>query len=555
MKKITLCTLLFVYSLGLSAQQVNCYRLQLADKAGTPFTIDNPSQFLTQRAIDKRIRFEIPITEEDLPISPSYIQTIKNVNSQIAVLAHSKWFNTVTIFCPQQYLTTIQNLPFVVNILPVAKLDFYGQGKSFTTETPALTNEINVQPIANSQKSVDDFFDYGAGYGQIAMHNGQYLHNQGFRGEDMLIAVIDAGWNNFNTISVFQRLYNNGQIKGVRDLIPYINNVFAGHGHGTAVTSTIASLENGIFVGTAPNADFFFIRSEHPYTEQLIEEDFWAYAAEIADSLGVDVINSSLGYTTFPDFPQGDWTYAQMDGTASIASLAAFKATLKGVVVCVSAGNSGGEGDFHYISHPADALNVLAVAALYPDSTLAYFSSRGPSYDGRVKPDVSATGALAVGYTEDGGLNYIFGTSFASPITAGVAACLWQSLPHLTAVQLMQIMRENAHIYANPNDDFGYGIPDVYKAFLAGSTQVESHTPSQHIIPFPNPTQDVFYLSNEYREVSKVILYDLNGQVVKTVIPNSDSLIEVVVAELYTGIYFGEVIAKKSTSKFKIVKL
>ena len=223
-------------------------------------------------------------------------------------------------------------------------------------------------------------------------------------------------------------------------------------------------------IGTAPEADYFFIRSEDAVTETPMEEDFWMMAVEIADSLGADVINSSLGYTTFDDSVRFVSTYADCDGNSLISQVAT-KAVEKGIIVCVSAGNSG-DKPWHFVGRPADARNVLTVGAIDVDAQLAPFSSVGPSFDGRIKPDVVSVGWNTFVVTEYEITAQGSGTSFSSPLMAGLTACLWQSLPNKSAAEIIQIIRESSHSYDDPNNYIGYGIPDIYQAYLSNVTGI-----------------------------------------------------------------------------------
>lgn len=558
MKKHILA-LLFVSVCTLLAAQPspNCYRLYLSDKNNNPYSIDNPSEYLSDRALAKRARFNIAITEQDLPVTPQYKQQIRNVDPRIRLLAESKWINTVTIYCPDSTrLPLLANLPFVDSILPVASYDTTMMSAQLTPEAEIPYQE----PIVSNHDTIIPY-DYGNyGYYQIAIHNGHLLHNEGFRGEGMLIAVFDAGWNGLNEISVFSSLFTNGQVLGTRDLIPFRNNVFVGHSHGTLVTSTMSMLQEGTLVGTAPEASYFFIRSEEPESEQLIEEDFWAYAAEIADSIGADVINSSLGYCGFPDFPQAEMTYAQVDGVWSIASRAATILGQKGVVVCVSAGNEG-NNDWYHIGHPADAFDILAVAAVGIDSVVAGFSSRGPSYDGRIKPDIASVGVntLCVYPYYDPEIGYYHnydvasGTSLAGPVAAGLCACLWQSLPAATSQQIMQFVRENGSCASNPNNEIGYGIPDFYAAY-AQHTAVPNHQPISMEV-WPNPCTDQLFISNNRLDILSVQLYAPNGNIVKQLTKTNSWQISIPMNDLPAGLYIGQVrLQNGKTQYFKVVK-
>ena len=559
MKKISIIFWLVIFSLSIFSQSnANCFRIYLTDKNNSPYSIGNPSDFLSERAIHKRERFNITITTEDLPVNSSYILQIKNLSDSIQVLSQSKWANTVTIYCPDTtYLPAIRNLSFVSSVLPVANYGLFS-GQPFRLTAVPENHSSSILQVLDSTIA----FDYGNAYNQIAIHNGQYLHSNGFQGDSMLIAVLDAGFNNFDSISYFQPLYANGQIWGTRDLIPGMNNVYEGHYHGTCVTSIMATEYEGNIVGTAPHANYFLIRSENPWSEEPIEEDFWAQAAEIADSIGADVINSSLGYTDFVDFPEAVWTYAQSDGISSIASLAATKAGEKGIIVCASAGNEA-ENAWHYIGRPADAINILAVGAVDADSLYAPFSSVGPSYDGRIKPDITSLGWNTFVVFSQDYLDFGSGTSFASPVIAGLSACLWQALPQKSASDIMQIIRESGHLHNNPDEYMGYGIPDFYQAYLDNQDTIpviDTNSINQYtmkdfnIIVFPNPCRETFKISNYTLEIESIELFDISGRMVKQIYPSNEYFITVNVDGLKSGIYFGKVKMKNGNGHFKIIK-
>lgn len=532
---------------GLNAQPVaTCYRLSLADKQNNPYTVNQPSQYLSARALAKRARFSIPITEQDLPVTPQYLSAIKAIDSSVRVLCTSKWMNTATVYCPDTAtLRQILNLPFVTGSLPVAiyQLD--------TLPAPLQPDrETMLQHIVETVHDSVVPYNYGAAYGQIAFHNGHLLHNLGFRGDSMLIAVFDGGWDGMDTASFFR----NVNVCGTRDLMPYRNNVYEGHYHGTIVTSTMCGNVDGMMVGTAPEASYFLIRSEDPYQEQLIEEDFWTAAAEIADSIGADVINSSLGYTDFTDFPPGCYSYADMNGTTSMASRAATILGQKGVVVCVSAGNQGGE-EWHYISLPADAFDILTVGAVDSVGNVAYFSSRGPSSDGRVKPDIVSVGVNTACVWDTGMLGTANGTSLSGPVAAGLCACLWQALPEKTASELMQIVRESSSCYSQPNDSLGYGIPDFYAAYVRNATAVRDVPNTLPLQVYPVPCSDFIRIPNQEMNIERVEIFSVSGQLLKSVRPASDPVLSIDVHDLPSGLFVGRATGKNgSTGFFRMMK-
>lgn len=546
-----LCLLCTIAGTLPAIEPPTCYRISLTDKHNNPYSTDNPIDYLSPRAIQKRTKYNIAVIEEDLPVNPQYVQQILSIDSTIRLLCTSKWMNTITVYCPDSAaLSAICALPCVSDVLPVANYILSTQATTAAVHSP-LAEPVFTNPLR------DDVipYDYGNGYEQIAIHNGHLLHNLGFRGDNMLIAVFDAGWDGLDTSTFFSPLFQNGQLSGTRDLLPGCDNVYSGHHHGTIVTSTMAGRQEGVLVGTAPEADYFLIRSENPNTEQLIEEDFWAQAAEIADSIGADVINSSLGYTVFADFPQGNFTYANMDGATGIASLAASKLASKGIVACISAGNEGA-GEWHYIGHPCDADNVLAVGAVSIYGQIAPFSSRGPSADGRVKPDIVSVGVNTSCMYPDDYLSTANGTSLAGPVAAGLCACLWQALPHKTAFELVQIVREAGSCHNNPNDSLGYGIPDFFAAFSAHCPDDVARYDSRPVEIYPNPCTDILHISNPANEILRIDFYNMTGRVIKSVLSSPDLLLEIDISDLPADVYVAKANRRNHAAcYFKVVKL
>ena len=549
MKHFSLLWLFLGLSVALFAQSPTCYRIYLSDKNNTPYSIDNPSEFLSQRAIDKRARFNIPITEQDLPVNPQYKQQILALHAEIQPLAVSKWMNTFTIYCPDStVLPQILNLPFVDSMEAVGNYVLY--------DAPVYQHPENPIPMVHSSSiPTKDAVDYGEGLAQIALFNGVPLHEEGFHGEGMLIAVIDGGFFGIENTNFYQDLVNSGRFYGHYSLMPnFVDTLTSGWDevHGTVVTSAMAANTNGELVGTAPGASYALIHTEWVGSEEIIEEDFWANGAEIADSLGADVINSSLGYRMFPDFPQNDITYENMDGVHSIASRCATILGQKGVIVCVAAGNDG-NSEFYHISRPGDAFDILCVGACTSDSIIASFSSRGYSYDGRVKPDIISQGVETACYNPFNMLEFSNGTSLATPVAAGMCACLWQAMPCYTSTQIMQMIRESGHLYNNPNPEFGYGIPNFYQIY-ASHVGINDYKPLQ-ISVYPNPVTDKLNILNPDGNIQTVTLYNASGQLVlQTAVPHSP-ILEINVANLSNGFYIGTAtLNNNQTAAFKFVK-
>jgi subtilisin family serine protease len=314
----------------------------------------------------------------------------------------------------------------------------------------------------------------------------------------------------------------------------------------------MAANTNGELVGTAPAASYALIHTEWVGSEELVEEDFWANGAEIADSLGADVVNSSLGYRAFPDFPQNDVSYEDMDGVNSIASRCATILGKKGVIVCVAAGNDG-NNQYYHIGRPADAFDILAVGACASDSVIADFSSHGPSYDGRVKPDITSQGDQTACIYPDDMLSFANGTSLATPVAAGMCACLWQAMPVYTSTEMMQIIRESGHLHNNPDTEYGYGIPDFYKAYTT-HVGLNDYKPLQLSV-YPNPVTDKLNIVNPDGNIQTVTLYNASGQLVLQTAVSSSPILEINVSSLPNGFYIGTAtLNNHQTATFKFIK-
>lgn len=549
MKHFSLLWLFLGLSVALFAQSPTCFRIYLSDKNNSPYSIQNPSAYLSQRAIEKRERFNIPITAQDLPVNPQYKQQILALLPQMQPLAVSKWMNTFTVYCPDStIMPQIESLPFVDSVMAVGAYRLHD-----IQPAQAPVNQHSI--VHNTLDSSKDTLSYGEGWSQIALLNGIPLHEEGFHGEGMLIAVIDGGFYDIESCSFYQNMVSEGRFYGHYSLMPnFVDTLISGWSevHGTIVTSAIAANTDGELVGTAPAASYALIHSEWVLTEELVEEDFWANAAEIADSLGADVVNSSLGYRAFPDFPQADITYADMDGVNSIASRCATILGQKGVIVCVAAGNDG-SNQYYHISRPGDAFDILCVGACSADSLMAGFSSHGPSYDGRVKPDITSMGVSTACYYPGDWMSYSDGTSLATPVAAGLCACLWQAMPGYTSTQMMQIIRESGHLYHNPDTEYGYGIPDFYKAYTT-HVGIGNHKPLTLSV-YPNPVTDRLLLTNPDGCIRTVTLYNASGQLVLQTTVSSSPILEINVSSLPNGFYIGTATLNDNhTATFKFVK-
>lgn len=454
MKNWVLLIVLLIIAVGASAQEYDYkFRLSLTDKGKTKYKIEKPQEFLSQKAIDRRLKHNIAINESDLPISEDYIRQIEEKGA--IVVAKSKWQRTISVQCNDSaMIDELTALPFVANATFVWK----GIGKNGKhNEYPDSLKFVNQQEVMFGQY-------YGLAYDNIKSLNTETLHKAGFKGKGIDIAVIDAGFNNLPSIEILDNL----NIKGYKGFVYGNEDLFQNaNQHGLNVVSCIGANKPLQFVGTAPEANLWLLGSEDPRSEYPIEEDYWAAAIEYADSLGAEVVNTSLGYNNF-DVPAKSYTHKDLDGKSAFISRSANIASKKGILIVCSAGNSG-DSSWRKITPPGDADGVLTVGAIDRDSSLADFSSRGYTADMRVKPDVVALGLGSVVVNDEGRVTYKSGTSFSSPIMCGTVACLWQAFPTLSNFEIMQLVKESSNQYENPDENFGYGIPDMELALKLGT--------------------------------------------------------------------------------------
>lgn len=454
-------------------------------------------------------------------------------------------------------LDEISQLDFVLSVTkaggtPNGEGDFvkdYFKNESFAT-----------RPEESLHKSISagNSYDYGEAFNQIHMLNGEVLHDMGYDGEGVMIAVLDAGFLNANQIGAFDSLWNNNQILGSKDFVnPQNPNIFGSHYHGTMVLSTMGANWPGQIIGTAPKADYWLIRTEDGDSEYLIEELNWVSGAEFADSLGADIINSSLGYTTFDD-PEQNHTYEEMDGNTAWVTIGADMATSKGMIVVNSAGNSG-SGSWQYIGAPADGDSVFSIGAVDGSGNYAGFSSQGPTPDGRVKPNVVAQGQSSTIIDPwSGEVGSGSGTSFSSPITAGMVACLWQANPGKRNLEIMQAIQQSASQANNPDNFLGYGIPDYALAHSILTVVDHQISPSGSLSVFPNPFNDHILLksTNGSSVIRSVELTDITGKVLfVTDYESSLNQVEITgLSELTPGFYFVKVNFDSGSETRKLLK-
>ncbi len=458
-KKITLLfTLIFFFA---CANAQTRYLVRFKDKGTNPFSIANPGQYLSARAILRRTRFNIVVDSTDLPVTPRYVDSVRLAGA-VTILNVSKWLNEVAIRTTDPTaLTKINALPFVISVTAVAS--FVGPTMPVEKKMDSLTGAVPVNSFIGGITS--DFYNYGRSHGQVHLNRAEFLHNHGFRGEGMQLGILDAGFFHYLSLPTFDSIRANNQILDTHDFVANEASVNEDDTHGEECLSTIAANLPGLFIGTAPKTIFCLYRTEDVASESKIEEHNLAAGFERADSIGVDVCSVSLGYNQF-DIASQNYTYADMNGNTTMSAIAADLAAKKGMLPVCAAGNEG-QTAWHFIITPGDADSVLTVGAVDTLGNIAGFSSYGPSSDGQVKPTLAATGLNAVVANPGSGQpQYGNGTSFATPNLAGMTTCLWQAFPEFNNMTVLDAMQRSGSTYTNPGVRIGYGIPDMQKAFV-----------------------------------------------------------------------------------------
>ncbi len=464
--------------------------IKFKDKPSQSYYLANPAEMLTQKSLDRRSKYSISLSDSDVPVETTYINAVKNLG--VSIISVSKWFNGVFAKITSSQKTQILSLNCVLGI------------ESFIENNSGAKEQVQNNPFSLLKKTA------AATDTQITQIGLDYLHDRGYKGSNITIAVLDAGFPGVNTASAFT--HTRPKIKGGYNFVDHNTNFYTRDSHGTQVLSIIGASVSGQYEGTATEADFYLYITEKKDVEIPEEEVWWIAAAEKADSLGVDIITSSLGYNTFDDY-RYDYTQANLDGKTSFISRGAQTASEKGVFVIVSAGNEGNVS-WKKITVPADAKDVFAIGAVNSSGFPGAFSSYGPSADNRIKPDVSALGVSAYFIYPDGTLGYGNGTSYSTPVIAGAVACLLEAYPTVSPSALRQKIRESANLYNSPTPQMGYGIPNFASVFQVLDIKEEKIIFNDFSI-YPNPVQDgILYLKVTSKKAAStdVKFFNYTGQ-------------------------------------------
>lgn len=480
MKKLLLSLVILISVSEIFAQYPKII-IQFKDKGSNTFSLANPSQYLSAKAIQRRTRFSIALDSSDLPVTQRYVDSLR-LAGNVTIVAKSKWLNQVLIQTTDAAaLTKIRNMAFVKSATGVG---FRMANDQVSTERFKETIEKIDAASTNNKRIAADYYNYGNSYGQVHIHEGEYLHNKGYRGQNMQIAVLDAGFQQYRTITAFDSIRLQGQVLGEKDFVAFDNSVNEDDAHGMYCLSIMAANWPGRMVGTAPKANYWLVRTENAPQEYPIEEFNWVVGAEFADSTGSDMISSSLGYYNFDD-PSFNHNYSDFYKNNTSVTKGATYAAKKGMIVMNSAGNEGGNG-WKYIIFPADADSVCAVGAVNVNGQIAGFSSYG--YPGKVKPNIVSVGAgtIIAGFNNQPASGN--GTSFSNPNIAGLIACLWQAFPNVNNMKILDAVYKSSDRYNAPNDRYGYGIPNFRKAYISlKKEQNVAQFGNEWLFASPNP--------------------------------------------------------------------
>ena len=543
MKKLSFILILLVAAMVAQAQiATNIYWVQFTDKANSPYSIDNPEEYLSQRALDRRARLNISIDEYDIPVNPQYLQAVESCGAQL--LNPSKWLNGVSIYTNSQAVVdAINALEFVETVrncpnYPEAQRDkeIWLENEMKATGTPVVSRGY-----------------YGGAETQVYQLNINQLHDMGYDGTGVHIAVLDGGFTGTDIHPTFDNMREEGRLLGVRDFVYGSTSVYSQSSHGTSCLSTMGAYDPNNMVGTAPKASYYLFHTEDGNGENIVEEYNWVSGAELADSLGVDICTTSLGYIDF-DMPQWDHPIEHFDGHTAPMTIGAEIAVSRGMICTNSAGNE--YDGYCTLGIPADAEHVITVGAVDDQGDRADFSSVGPTYDGRIKPDVMAMGEGT--YVASGNPSGWYGpyyngngTSFSNPVLAGAVACLRQARPNASVQQICDALRASGNNATTPNSKIGYGIPDFVLALEI--LDIEEITVENEIFSvFPNPSNgNVKVTFKEGVDGYEMTVYDNIGRMIVNTMNVNE--LEAALNNLGSGVYTVSVISEFGSQTLKLV--
>ncbi|WP_282122235.1 S8 family serine peptidase [Algibacter mikhailovii] len=536
-----------IYILSISVFAQEDAWVYFVDKENIAASIANPISILTQKAIDRKAKHNIGIDSRDVPVNETYIREIKAV-AGITVKAKSKWFNAIHIRGERtaiENLLTNSALNFIDYIVYADRSLNLKRHSNYKYETAAHKFKLE-NSLVN--------FSYGTTQNQLEMISVNKLHLDDFTGAGVTIAVLDASFTNVNIMRSFERLRDSEKLLGGYDFVDRTDNIYNYSpitfriSHGTQVLSTMAGFIENRYVGSAPDASYYLFRTEDDEDENPVEESYWVEAVERADSLGVDIINTSLGYKSYaPNYPHYSYTSSDMDGKTAFITKGANIAFEKGLLLVTSAGNSGNSG----VGAPADSPSVLSIGAVNSSGDYAAFSSVGSVIQPSQKPDVMARGVQPYLIDLNDNIVQNNGTSFSGPIMAGGIACLMQALPNKTNIEIMNLVRESASQYGMPDYQLGYGIPNLYQAL---ETVLAVNAIEKDVLRlYPNPfTSELFLDLGPNLKKATFEMYDLFGKLIFK--SGLDNQVSFNFAHLSQGVYLVKIGEKENIKTIKLIK-
>ena len=543
--------LVFLLSFGWTTKGLaqDRYAVFFKFKPQKEYSLASPSKFLTEKAIQRRVREKFAVDSLDLPVTAAYLQGISAYSQELLYV--SKWLNAAVVVTDAAGKKNMEALPFVQKVEWVAK--------GFIAKTGNRTvPEISQKPTKNQKWAIEESYREAAAYDfQNDLLGIPAMHQAGFTGKGITVAVFDSGFPGLDKAIPFAHVFTNKRVAGQLNVVrPWIKEVFRDNEHGTQVASLILSNQAGTLVAGAHQAQVIFAITEDVATEYPIEELNWVRAAEYADSLGVDIINSSLGYLDF-DEPSLTYTTAQLDGKTTYVTRGATLAAKRGILVVNSVGNYGSAGSSSLVA-PADAQGILAVGSVNASSVVSTFSSRGPTADGRIKPELVAFGQSPVLIRGSGQVSAAAGTSFSAPQLTALAAGLWEAKPEWTKDELLTNLIKSGTQYATPDQNLGYGIPNFrsayYGALLGLKEEIES---GSSIYPNPLSTESLHIRFGKELRLTLQIL-DGSGRRVVEQVGERNAIQQPFVfnlSDLPSGIYFLQLLDGKEIAYKKLIKL
>lgn len=546
MKKLSFLLLLALAALFAQAQVApDIYWVQFTDKNDSPYSIDNPEAYLSARALQRRANLGIAIDEYDIPVNPQYLQAVANCGVQL--LNPSKWLNGVSVYTTDaSTIDAVNALPFVSAVRSCPN-----NPKAQEMKERWLADEM--KPVASSRAT---YGYYGGAEDQVKQIKANVLHELGYDGTGMVIAILDGGFIGFEGHSCFDNMREEGRFLGTRDFVFGSTSVYSQSTHGTSCLSTMAAYDPNNMVGTAPKASYYLIHTEDGATENIIEEYNWVSGAEYADSLGVDLCTTSLGYNGF-DMDEWYHSFDHFDGHTAPMTIGAEIAASRGII-CLNAAGNNGSGTCT-LGIPGDAEHILTIGAVNNMGTRASFSSVGPTYDGRIKPDVMAMGEgtyVASAFPDWGNYYNGNGTSFATPVLAGAVACLRQARPYTSVQVFCDAIRACSDRTSNPDNDYGYGVPDLSLALeMLSVEEPMGNTPAHVISVFPNPSNGEVHVALNAVHKADLTVYDITGRQLFAYSFNglNHTTLENFLNTLGSGVYFINAVSEAGNETLKLV--